>query len=319
MWFLKRHKDHINPETLSEFLDGRISASEHDKWEIHFESCANCEEELDSLRYTVGLLRRVPMVTPRRIFTLGVAPKVTPVRSGVRAPAWAYGAATSVAVLVFAVVLSADLTGLLSEDVSGPSGLDQVAEAQIATTGTLDQAVVSEKIEMKPAFDATPQPAQGQQEITPEVINEVVREVVTEREAVVESAITENAAQAIPPPEVADVAIEMAAPAETANTTPAPAVQPVAPGTEVTPKDTDTPDLADMPVPLPQPEESAQLLPPTPEAETATPVEAASPQEADGATSLLWHVLEGVSGAAALILLGWSIWRARRNRVRAAS
>ena len=313
MWFLKRQRDHISPETLSEFLDGRLSATEHAKWERHIEYCGGCKEEFDSLRYTVGLLRRVPMENPRRTFTLAVAPEVTPVRMGLRAPAWAYGAATSVAVLVFAVVLSADLTGLLSEDVSGPTGPDQALEAPIAPTESSVVAEKSVQVEETAPFQATPQPTLVQREIALEVIKEVKKEVVAEAE------VAESAAQAIPAPEIAAIAVQAPAPVEAATPSAAPAVEPITPDTEVSQQVTDTTRLADTPLPTPHPEESAQLQVPTPAAPTGEPLEATSPEEAPGATSLLWHVLEGVSGAAALFLLGWGLWRVRFFRKRAAS
>jgi len=63
----------------------------------------------------------VPTVAPRRVFTLAEAPSAIPTPRKASVPIWAYGAAASVAVLLFALVLSADLSGLLAQDVSVPT------------------------------------------------------------------------------------------------------------------------------------------------------------------------------------------------------
>ena len=85
----------------------------------HVGTCESCTEELDSLRDAVGLLRQTPVIPAGRDFTLEEAPTSRaksrePAASsgiaGFRVPAWAYGAAASVAVVAFAVTLSIDVT-----------------------------------------------------------------------------------------------------------------------------------------------------------------------------------------------------------------
>ena len=129
MWIFRKNREHISLETLSEYLDGRLSAGKRQVVQRHLETCSECREELGSLEYTVGLLRQAPVITPRRVFTLVGAPPLQPAPHRVRVPAWATGAAASVAVLLFALVTSADLGGLLAGDApspelpGGPSGM----------------------------------------------------------------------------------------------------------------------------------------------------------------------------------------------------
>ena len=134
MWIFRKNKDHIGLETLSEYLDGRLPASQALELEGHLEACSMCVQELESLRETIGLLRQVPMLEPRRIFTVGEAPALAPARPLFRVPTWAYGAAASMAVLIFALVTTADLGGLLAGDAASPEGTGLVSEAPVRST-----------------------------------------------------------------------------------------------------------------------------------------------------------------------------------------
>ena len=117
-----KRREHLVIETLSEYLSGRLPPEEVRHVEAHAETCTGCREELDSLRNTVGLMRRVPMAAPRTTFTLSEAPVGASSPGRVSwLPGWAYGAAASVAVMVFALVLSADVAGMLADDVAAPA------------------------------------------------------------------------------------------------------------------------------------------------------------------------------------------------------
>ncbi len=126
-----KRREHPGGEALSEYLSGRLAPGEARRIETHVDACAACREELDSLGYAVGLMRRVPMVRPRTTFVLSQAPTEGAPRGwALRLPGWAYGAAASVAAVVFVVVLSADMGGLLTEDaVTGAQDSPTVADA----------------------------------------------------------------------------------------------------------------------------------------------------------------------------------------------
>ena len=135
MWFVRRKREHISLETLSEYLDGRLPESGRRRAELHLGTCDHCREELASLEYAVGLVRRVPSLTPRRTYTLQEGPALAP-PLGIRVPAWAYGAVASVAVLFLALLVSADLSGLLDQEASRPVVPDGALEATLPEAGS---------------------------------------------------------------------------------------------------------------------------------------------------------------------------------------
>jgi len=92
---------------LSAYIDQRLSLKELREVEHHLETCQRCREELDSLRATVGLLHRVPQVSPSRSFAIA---EVKPVPR--RTAAWALRAATSVAAVFLVLVFASDLLNL---------------------------------------------------------------------------------------------------------------------------------------------------------------------------------------------------------------
>ena len=371
MWIFRKNREHIGLETLSEYLDGRLSASQAQQLEGHVEACDRCGLELESLRDTVGLLRQVPMLEPRTIFTVGEAPSPAPARPMFRVPTWAYGAAASVAVLFFALVTTADLGGLLAGEAASTKQSSLESEAPVQSTPhTQPTQVASQAVPAPTAtvpselFAQAPQPtlvpenvdvAQGAAPVAPPVV----------KESVVSDQTSAAAADGAPPAE-GEPKTELAAPAPSAPETPAledpvakalagsdaptalPAPAPpepagtaetqvsepiplppqveLVPGTpEATPARVATPtvdvgptqapsptverDESDVPTPLPAATEAPAPAAPA-EPQTAGPVAVT----ADGGTSVLWHVLEGVLAAVALALAGALLWRSGRFR-----
>lgn len=203
MRIFKRRKEHASLETLSEYLDGRLSATDTQEVKRHLELCTRCSEELSSLELTVGLLRKAPAVAPRRTFTLQEPLALAPVPLGVRAPAWAYGAAASVAIVLFALVLSADLSGTLAGEGSTPGASRQTTEASLAPTPLPEDG----SSETQQAAAAVVKEVQVEKEIIKEVAaprevevkeviveKEVVREVAAAREAPVEKEVVKEVA-----------------------------------------------------------------------------------------------------------------------------
>jgi anti-sigma factor RsiW len=92
---------------LSAYIDQRLSLKELRGVEHHLEACQRCREELDSLRATVGLLHRVPQVSPSRSFAIAEV-KPVPRRTAV----WALRAATSIAAVFLVVLFAGDLFNL---------------------------------------------------------------------------------------------------------------------------------------------------------------------------------------------------------------
>ena len=137
MRILRRGHRHLEAETLSEYLDGRLSGPAASRVEEEAASCPNCREELESLRFTVGSLRSMPQVVSRRDFTLAGAPaghkgshgtrSATPLRM----PGWVYVGAAAAAVLVVALLLSGDLPDLVSP---GSSPVEEQVFSDAAAT-----------------------------------------------------------------------------------------------------------------------------------------------------------------------------------------
>ncbi len=61
---------HLDIELLSAYIDGEVTPDEVARVERHLPGCRRCAEELESLRWTVNLLREAPLVTVPRSFTI---------------------------------------------------------------------------------------------------------------------------------------------------------------------------------------------------------------------------------------------------------
>lgn len=68
---------HIDPELLSAFLDSEVSAGERQLIEAHLPSCAECQQEMESLRFTSALVGAMPLRAVPRPFYVTEA-MVTP-------------------------------------------------------------------------------------------------------------------------------------------------------------------------------------------------------------------------------------------------
>ncbi|MGH2544463.1 MAG: anti-sigma factor family protein [Ardenticatenaceae bacterium] len=59
---------HLDPELLSAYLDDEVGAAERARVEGHLQACEACRLELESLQWTVNLLRRLPVAPLPRTF-----------------------------------------------------------------------------------------------------------------------------------------------------------------------------------------------------------------------------------------------------------
>ena len=85
MWTLRRGHRHLGPDTLAEYMDGRLGAAARTRVDQVLASCANCREELEELQATVSLLQQLPVEPVPRSFTMP-APPVQPVTQRALAP-----------------------------------------------------------------------------------------------------------------------------------------------------------------------------------------------------------------------------------------
>ena len=115
MWIFVRHQ-HLSPESLSGYLDQRLSAGQRARVSRRLAACAGCRQELESWRGTLALLQGLDDVPTPRSFTLAgppPAPAAAYQPLPLRAPRWVYAGAASVAGLALAVMVSAEAAGIL--------------------------------------------------------------------------------------------------------------------------------------------------------------------------------------------------------------
>ena len=157
---------------LSSYVDGELREGETKRVEEHLATCEECRWELDSLRATVDLLRKVPSPVPSRSFTLREEP--SPLS---RMPGYllAMRASASVAALLLIALLAGDFAGLLSQggavtrEVTPPVTQEALQSAAPAPT----PAPMPAGAPMAPIQDATPEIViEMETEITPEQIQE---------------------------------------------------------------------------------------------------------------------------------------------------
>lgn len=98
-------------EQLSAYIDGQLSPAKRAEVDSHLASCPACMRELETLQWTVALVRAVPPRRVPRSFAIPV-PAETPVRPRRFSLRWSYGflrTATACAALLLIVVVSGDL------------------------------------------------------------------------------------------------------------------------------------------------------------------------------------------------------------------
>ena len=115
-------------ELLSAYIDGEVSASETLRVEEHLAGCQECQDELASLRSTVGLLRRLPELAVPRSFALSEAPQRRPTPTIV----WTARLATSVAAVLLVALLLGDIVGLVGQQRTLE---DAVSRAEVQAPG----------------------------------------------------------------------------------------------------------------------------------------------------------------------------------------
>ena len=260
MWIFGNHQ-HLKPETLSEYLDGRLTGREQVKVERAAAECALCQEELEGLRATVSLLRTLPEFAPSRSFTLS-APPVTQQFTAIdrpsifprRVPAWAYAGAATLAGLAIILYALTDAGGLPSLAWPGGSGgspeMAMVQEAAAPAAAPAPPAA--------PTIEPQAQPASAVMETMP-----LPAGAPAEAAIVVEATV----AEAAPPTQPAAPATAQPQPASA----PVPAVAQEIAKEVVIEKDA---------VPSPTPWPNAAGAPPPPSTQAAeTPARNAVPEE----------------------------------------
>ena len=105
MWFFNIDRHRRWQEKLSAYIDERLDPSGRQELERHLAECSSCQEELESLRATVALLRQMPQMPVPRSFRLTEAPLPRTLPWTVRYVAPLRYATAAAAVLFLAVAL----------------------------------------------------------------------------------------------------------------------------------------------------------------------------------------------------------------------
>ena len=105
MWFFNIDRHRRWQEKLSAYIDERLDPSERQELTRHLAECSSCQEELESLRAMVALLRQMPQVPIPRSFRLTEAPLPRTLPWSVRYVAPLRYATAAAAVLFLVVAL----------------------------------------------------------------------------------------------------------------------------------------------------------------------------------------------------------------------
>lgn len=330
-----RSHQHIKNDTLSEYLDGRIPGSALLRFEQDLAACQSCQDDMESLRSTITMLRELPEEAPRRSFVMTAPPPMharTPssafgLPNFLRVPQWAYAGAASLAVIVFVALISADASGLLAPDgtsqehiqvAATTQELESQAAAPQAASASVEASADDQDTTQTMAFTAaasTVAPEKGLAAAPPQeslVQESLVQESGRQEPAVQESRASETGGAAI---------LQQAAAA--------PASAPEDPAEEPAEKPPESPGLTSSTVvtkqPASEPTEGASgpagasgdaardttaapepALIAQPEVERApatAPVPAEIPQRQNEGTAAVWRVLEIVAAIFGLIFL----------------
>ena len=184
-------------EMLSAYLDGEFSPKEQAKVEKHLAQCADCAQNLHTLRQTVALLGQLPPVAVPRSFAIRPVPAAPrPSLFQMRRTYVYLRASTAVATILLAVVLAGDafFTGLTPYLV--PARAPEVIMREAPVEKVVVRTVVVEK--------EVPVIVEVEKEVVVE--KKVIETVVVEKEVAVEAPIeapapeSESAFAATPSP-----------------------------------------------------------------------------------------------------------------------
>ncbi len=162
-------------ERLSAYMDDRLAPDEHTQVQNHLRDCARCQANLESLRWTVSLLRQAPAPALARSFTLPVTRK----ESRASGSGFAiFRMATAVATLLLCLVVGLDVFSQFRPSAApAPAPAAQFAaptqNIALAPQGANEQAsaAVPTSVPTMAALAATlaplPQPALSQPEALP--------------------------------------------------------------------------------------------------------------------------------------------------------
>src|SRR5262245_13860397 len=93
---LDQGAEHVHA-LLSDYLDGELTEAQRAAIDEHLATCPICRSDLASLRFTVQIVRQLPVQRVPRTFALPVRPRPTPILTWLR---WTTGALAALFVLL---------------------------------------------------------------------------------------------------------------------------------------------------------------------------------------------------------------------------
>ena len=320
-------------EMLSDHVDGELPEAERIALEAHLQGCDSCTEEMESLRATVLMLRRMPEVEAPRSFRLAPAAVTAPAPPPERPVLlWAMRVSTALAVVAFTVMVAGNVTGLFeggggdggqaadSPAASEPEPRDLMEESAATPTAIpagimqpTPEAMMESEPDMIPKSTpmmmaertATPEPeAMMEPTAMPEEAREEPTATPKPQSNTVASSASDDSLKyettiSVPEPAPAVTAMPEPTPALTATPRPRPTTAPI-PSPTLTPRATLVPtmDFRTRPDPTPTPEPWAW----------------ASSEEEDGGNGVVLGLTVGLGALAGALALGTIYLTVRRRR-----
>jgi anti-sigma factor RsiW len=175
-------------ELLSAYIDGELSPKEQARVEKHLTQCADCAQNLHTLRQTVALLGQLSPVAVPRAFTIRPTQVAQRDRFFQTRRTYAYlRAATALATILFAVVLAGDVFLTDLAPYLAPTRVPEVIEREVLVEKVVVETVVVEVEKEVILEKEVPVTVEVEKEVVVE--KEVLVTVEVEKEMAVEKAV----------------------------------------------------------------------------------------------------------------------------------
>ena len=265
MSFLRKKPKHQwVEESLSEYIDGELTARERARVETHLEECQDCTENLTTLRHTVALVKELPLVRAPRSFA--VRPAVVRAKPSLAPPSWGYGllkGATALAALLLVLLIGGDLALQFVGVTSLASWAPAAPAPEVAFAPSLEPSAMPAPAEEPPMLGQT-KDSEGPQLPEPENAQEIAPATPAPTEAAEDFAVEEETTS----PTIRE---EGAEPAGTPTAAPTAAAPPAAEGEMIGAGGAETPSVAPV-APAPTPTSGEEVQPTSePAPPSATP------------------------------------------------
>ena len=185
---------------LSAYLDGELRAGEKSRIERHLSSCAECRQELATLRQTVDLLRLMPEMPLPRSFLVSAEAG----REAVRRPAPAFFALRTASAIVTTLLVLVSSGNLLLSSVFAPAGASLPTGSAFQAAAPASQTLVlAEPARVAEAAAPSAQPTEAKSVATeaiaqaaPQPTVNLSERAVTAMKAAPSAAVPNNASPA---------------------------------------------------------------------------------------------------------------------------